>query len=109
MADTAKVVKNSGRGSKPGERRGGRTKGTPNKVGQTLREKAREYTDEALKVLANIALHGESEAARVSAANHLLDRGYGKPSTVLSGDEDGGAIQLAHQINLVGVRARADS
>lgn len=31
MTDTAKLVRSSNRGSKPGERRGGRQKGTPNK------------------------------------------------------------------------------
>lgn len=83
----------------------GRPKGAVNESTKTLRELARVHAGDALKVLVHIAKAGESEAARVSAANSLLDRGYGKPSTVLTGDEDGGAIQLAHQINLVGVRA----
>ena len=34
----AQVVKRSGRGSKPGERRGGRRKGTPNKVSGSVKE-----------------------------------------------------------------------
>jgi hypothetical protein len=45
-----------------------------------LREAAREFTDDALKTLAEICTSGESEAARVSAASVILDRGYGKPS-----------------------------
>jgi hypothetical protein len=45
-----------------------------------LREAAREYTDRALKTLAAICSEGQSEAARVSAACALLDRGYGKPT-----------------------------
>ena len=68
------------RGSKPGERRGGRKKGTPNKATKEIRELAREYTIEALEALYEIATGGESEAARVSAANAILDRGYGKPA-----------------------------
>ena len=44
-----------------------------------LREAAREFTDDALKTLAQICNEGQSEAARVSAASALLDRGYGKP------------------------------
>jgi hypothetical protein len=32
-------------------------------------------------------MHGQSESARVSAACALLDRGYGKPVTVLAGDD----------------------
>lgn len=35
---TAKVAKVSSRGSKPGERRGGRQKGTPNKTTQAAKE-----------------------------------------------------------------------
>ena len=90
-------------GSKPGERRGGRKKGTPNIATATLRERARRYADDALKTLFQIAVSGESEAARVSAANALLDRGYGKPATVLAGDEEGGAVNLIHRIELVPV------
>jgi hypothetical protein len=44
-----------------------------------LRDAAREFTDDAMKTLAKICNEGESEAARISAANALLDRGYGKP------------------------------
>jgi hypothetical protein len=40
---------------------------------------ARQFTDDALKTLAAICNEGQSEAARVSAACALLDRGYGKP------------------------------
>src|SRR5262249_14866060 len=35
---TAKIAKRSNRGSKPGERRGGRKRGTPNKISGTVRE-----------------------------------------------------------------------
>jgi hypothetical protein len=45
-----------------------------------LREAARQFTDDALKTLAAICSEGQSEAARVSAACALLDRGYGKPT-----------------------------
>ena len=45
-----------------------------------LREAARQYTGEALRTLAAICNEGQSEAARVSAACALLDRGYGKPT-----------------------------
>lgn len=102
---TAKVAKRNpspGRGSKPGERRGGRVAGTPNKVTKTLKELAREYTTEALEALVDV-VRNETGAARVSAANAILDRGYGKPSTVLAGDEDGGAIKAIHEIIIRGV------
>ena len=103
---TAKVAKrasNPSRGSKPGERRGGRTAGTPNKATATLKELAREYTAEALEALVNVVRTTDSDSARVQAANAILDRGYGKPSTVLAGDEDGGAIRAVHRIVLEGV------
>ena len=50
---------------------------------QTLTELARQHTELALGVLVKIAQKGESEKARVSAANALLDRGYGRPRQAL--------------------------
>ena len=98
---TAKVAKKSNRGSKPGERRGGRKAGTPNKATATLKDLAREYTDTALATLAAIMTSFEAPAAaRVSAASALLDRGYGKPSQILAGDEEGGPIRVS-RIELV--------
>jgi hypothetical protein len=41
---------------------------------------ARQHTEFAIGVLREIAEHGESEAARVAAANSLLDRAHGKPA-----------------------------
>jgi len=62
---------------------------------KTLSDLAREHTADALNVLVLIATQGESEAARVSAANALLDRGYGKPqqSVEMSGPE-GGPVEI---------------
>lgn len=85
-------------GSKPGERRGGRQKGTRNKStiaqGAALSELAQKHTKEALRTLVSVATSGESEAARVSAAVAILDRGYGKPPQALehSGTGKNGAI-----------------
>ena len=66
-------------GKRPGS---GRPKGSKNKAstGEKLHisELAKEYAPMALATLAEIAERGESEAARVSAANALLDRGYGR-------------------------------
>jgi hypothetical protein len=45
-----------------------------------LRSLARGYTEVAIKTLGGIAKDGEGEAARVSAAVALLDRGWGKPN-----------------------------
>lgn len=65
---------------------GGRRKGTPNKIGADYREAARAYTLEALKTLARVMREGQSEQARVAAANAILDRAWGKPSVMLAGD-----------------------
>jgi hypothetical protein len=65
---------------------GGRKKGTPNKVSTALQEAAQAYTPAALETLRKICVDGESEAARVAAANSLLDRGYGKPTAHVTGD-----------------------
>lgn len=60
----------------------GRPKGITAKVlgrTQTLRELAQVYAPEALNVLARIAMDEDAPAAaRVTAADKLLDRGYGR-------------------------------
>ena len=69
-----------------GRKTGGRKMGTPNKVTADLQEAAQAYTPAALKTLNEICVDGESEAARVAAANSLLDRGHGRPTTHVSAD-----------------------
>lgn len=65
----------------------GRPKGAVNKQPSEVKELARSYTADAIYVLYKIAMNGESEAARVSAANAILDRGHGKPSQSLTGED----------------------
>jgi len=76
------------RGSRPGERRGGRTAGTPNKATAEVKATAQKYTAESIQVLATIMKTGESEQARIAAARELLDRAHGKPaqSVAVGGD-----------------------
>ena len=69
-----------------GRKTGGRKIGTPNRVTADLQEAAQAYTPAALKTLNEICVGGESEAARVAAANSLLDRGHGRPTTHVTGD-----------------------
>jgi hypothetical protein len=45
-----------------------------------LKSLARDQTHLALKVLIGVATNGESEAAKVTAALGILDRGWGRPS-----------------------------
>ena len=49
---------------------------------QRLSELAKTYTEEALQTLIDVAKNGRTDAARVSAANALLDRAYGKPAVI---------------------------
>ena len=86
-------------GKRPGA---GRPKGAKQRAKpehkQTLSDLAREHTKLALDVLVSIARNGESETARMGAANALLDRGYGKPrQAVEHSGADGGPIE--HRIS----------
>jgi Family of unknown function (DUF5681) len=61
--------------------------GRPKAVAE-IKDLARKHTDEALETLAAIMRNPKaSAAARVSAANALLDRGYGKPPQHITVDE----------------------
>lgn len=82
-------------------KRGGARKGAGRPIGgiskatrsqkATLSELARAHTSTALGVLVEVAKKGESESARVAAANALLDRAYGKPSQSHEHSGPGGA------------------
>jgi hypothetical protein len=54
-----------------------------------LKSLARGYTEAAVRTLGGVAEAGESEAARVSAAIALLDRGWGKPNQPHDAKVDG--------------------
>lgn len=72
--------------TKHGGRRAGagRPAGALNKSTKTLKEKAALYGDDALGVLLEVANDkSQPAAARVSAANSLLDRGFGRPTQAL--------------------------
>jgi hypothetical protein len=78
---------------KTGYPRGGRPKGSKNKRTLEIEAEAKKHAGNALAALASIAERGESEAARVSAATALLDRGYGRPRQALEhSGTDGGPI-----------------
>lgn len=67
-----------------GKRAGaGRPKGKVSQAKRDIAEMARDHGEAALRVLLHVATQGETEAARVSAANALLDRGYGKAPQAL--------------------------
>ena len=60
--------------------------GRPRVEGE-IRELARQHTMTALRTLIEIAERGENESARVTAANAILDRGWGKPAVPVVGDD----------------------
>ena len=78
--------------SNGGERGGSRKKGAPNKAVRRPRRKtsrkpaadiktlARLYAPAAIQELARLCIEAQSEAARVSAIDRLLDRAYGRPN-----------------------------
>jgi hypothetical protein len=86
--------------NKQTESKRGRPKGSKNKRTLWLEQEAQKYGQDALAALAHIAKHGESESARVSAAEALLSRGWGRPrQSVEHTGESGGpvAIKVTHE------------
>lgn len=57
----------------------GRRSGVVSEAKKELSALAKDHAQAALATLVQIATSGDSESARVSAANAILDRGYGKP------------------------------
>lgn len=92
------------RGSKPGERRGGRRKGTLNKATADLKALAGKHTPAALRTLAKVMADSDSDAARVAAAKELLDRGHGKAPQAITGEGGSGPVQHVHRVELVDLK-----
>jgi hypothetical protein len=66
-----------------------------------IRSLARSHTRTAIRVLVGIMRSKDATpAARVSAANAILDRGWGKATQPLENGGDG-AIELIHRIERV--------
>jgi hypothetical protein len=85
----------SGRGGKrdgAGRKAGGRNAVSVENAA-TISELAKAYTQVALTALVDVAKSG-SDAARVSAANSILDRAYGKPAQTIELDDDGEEAQV---------------
>lgn len=62
-----------------GRPKGGRSQ-TTIQAKARLSDLAKKHTSTALKTLVDVATNGVSESARVTAANALLDRAYGRPT-----------------------------
>ncbi len=59
-----------------------------------VKAKAREHASDALDALVKIATKGKSESARVSAAEAILNRGYGKPAQAVTGEGGEGPVRI---------------
>ena len=53
-----------------------------------VRELAREHTPAAVAKLAHIMEKGKSEQACIAAASAVLDRGWGRPTQPIAGDDE---------------------
>jgi len=58
------------------------------KSAETVRDLARSHTELAVSALVAIAEGGQSESAKVAAATAILDRGWGRPTQPVSGDDE---------------------
>lgn len=74
-----------------------------------IRSLARNHTEAAINTLAGISSNGKQESARVAAAQALLDRGWGKPTQPISGDDEN-PLKIIQKIETVIVDpAKTDS
>ena len=85
-------------------RKRGRPKGSKNKVtkriGKTLSSLAREYAIEAVETIVTVMQDpATAPRAKITAANILLDRGFGKPAQRLELDDK--PPELADALRLV--------
>ena len=91
----------AGVGSAPGERRGGRKKGTPNKVDADIKAAFREHGPKLVAALIKLT-KSEDENVRLKALQICLDRGYGKATQHIEAEIsvydslDGGYENLLH-------------
>ena len=83
MAETAKVAKASNRGSKPGERRGGRKKGTPNSKTAEMQAKVAESGITPLDYMLSVMRDdGNDGAIRLDAAKSAAPYVHAKLSSI---------------------------
>ncbi len=75
----------AGAGAKPGERRGGRQKGTPNKITADIKAALRMHGDELVKALLKLT-KSKDERVRLGALPVAFDRGFGKAVQVIEAE-----------------------
>jgi hypothetical protein len=81
-----------------GKKTGGRAKGTKNKTEPEVRALARQYTEAAIKRLAQLMGSADGDTAP-AACTAILDRGWGKPAqAVLAAVNPGGGTVGFHDM-----------
>ena len=61
---------------------------------------ARSYTSEAIDTLVNLMRNGRDERVRGTAAQALLDRGWGKPKVEVVSEGGGGYLEALRDANV---------
>ncbi len=61
---------------------------------------ARSHCDSAIKIIAKL-MKSDDEKVRLAAAQAMLDRGLGKPATVVIGDDDEAPVRIEGRVRLV--------
>jgi len=64
-------------------------------------ELARSHTIEAIDTLVDLMRHGKDERVRGTAAQALLDRGWGKPKVELVSEAGGGYLEALQTANVM--------
>ena len=62
-------------------------------------ELARSYTSEAIDTLVELMRHGRDDRVRGTAAQALLDRGWGKPKVEVVSEASGGYLEALQAAN----------
>ncbi len=74
-----------------------------------IRSKARAHTESAINTLVGIMNQEKApHSARVRAASAILDRGWGKPTQVISGDDERPPITVIERVVIDGRPADTD-
>ena len=95
MADLQTVRDSNGRFAKG---QSGYPDGRP-KDEARVAELARRFTSEAIETLVHLMRHGRDERVRGTAAQALLDRGWGKPKVEVMAEGTGSYIEALRLIN----------
>ena len=85
------------RGSKPGERRGGRKKGTPNKATAGLKAAFQKHETALVKALLALT-KSTDEQVRLRAIQLCLERGWGRPAQTVELPDQGASIVAIERI-----------